>query len=34
MGGMNEFNFRQYTGVDESFADFLQSNKGSLGVPP
>uniref|UniRef100_A0A1J3JYM8 Venom serine carboxypeptidase n=3 Tax=Noccaea caerulescens TaxID=107243 RepID=A0A1J3JYM8_NOCCA len=34
MGGMNEFNFRQYGPGDESFADFLQKNKGSLGVPP
>jgi carboxypeptidase C (cathepsin A) len=33
MGGMNEFNFRQYEGGDDSFVDFLQKNKGSLGVP-
>lgn len=33
MGGMNEFNFRQYEDGDYSFADFLQRNKGSLGVP-
>lgn len=33
MGGMNEFNFRQYTAGDETFVDFLQSNKGSLAVP-
>lgn len=33
MGGMNEFNFRQYEDGDSSFVDFLQKNKGSLGVP-
>ena len=33
MGGMNEFNFRQYEDGDGSFADFLQANRGSLGVP-
>lgn len=33
MGGMNEFNFRQYEDTDGSFADFLQANRASLGVP-
>jgi carboxypeptidase C (cathepsin A) len=33
MGGMNEFNFRQYEGGDETFADFIQKNKATFGVP-
>ena len=33
LGGMNNYNFRQYSYGDESFADFLQKNKASLGVP-
>jgi len=32
LGGMNNYNFRQYKYGDESFAQFLQDNKGSLGV--
>lgn len=31
---MNEFNFRTFNdNGDGSFAEFLQKNKGSLGVP-
>lgn len=33
MGGMNEFNFRQYEGGDETFAAFLEANKNNFGVP-
>ena len=33
LGGMNNYNYRQYSYGDESFANFLQSNKASLGVP-
>jgi hypothetical protein len=33
MGGMNEFNFRQYGDGDETFVDFLQNNKDQFGVP-
>lgn len=33
LGGMNNYNFRQYSYGDESFAKFLQVYKDSLGVP-
>jgi vitellogenic carboxypeptidase-like protein len=33
MGGISIFNFRQYDPTDESFADFLEKNKATLGVP-
>lgn len=33
LGGMNNFNFRQYKDIDESFIDFLKNNKNSLGIP-
>lgn len=33
MGGMNEFNWRQYDYGDDTMDGFLQSNKLSLGVP-
>jgi len=32
MGGISIFNFRQYDPTDESFADFLEKNKATLGV--
>ena len=32
MGGMSEFNFRQFDDLDVSFVDFLNQNKKSLGV--
>ncbi len=33
MGGISEFNFRQYDDMDETMSEFLEKNKGSLGVP-
>jgi hypothetical protein len=33
LGGLNNYNFRQYSYGDESFAKFLQVYKDSLGVP-
>lgn len=33
LGGMNNFNFRQYKDGDESFIDFLKANKAYLGIP-
>lgn len=34
LGGMNNYNFRQYSYGDESFAKFLQVYKDKFGVPP
>ena len=33
LGGMNNYNYRQYSYGDESFATFLQNNKLQFGVP-
>lgn len=33
MGGMNEFNFRQYGGFEDTIGSFLESKKTSLGIP-
>lgn len=32
MGGISIFNFRNYDGLDESFADFLNKNKAEFGA--
>ena len=34
MGNISMFNFRNYDGMDESFAKFLNDNKQTLGVDP
>jgi hypothetical protein len=32
MGGISIFNFRDYKGLDESYGEFLESNKQKFGV--
>ncbi len=32
MGGISIFNFRSYKGLDESYGEFLESNKQKFGV--
>ena len=32
MGNISIFNFRNYDGIDESFATFLNNHKSDLGV--